>query len=95
MTHNSGSQEYQDKNTRKRMGVYYTPQPLADAIVTSLKNISFRTVLEPSCGDGAFLRAIAAADRITDVSLLDAVEIKTFSDWQSAYDWVDGFFRNL
>ena len=22
-------------------------------------------------------------------------EIKTFSDWQSAYDWVDGLFRNL
>ena len=47
------------------MGVYYTPQQLTDAIVKSLKNISFRTVLEPSCGDGAFLRAIAAADWIT------------------------------
>ena len=22
-------------------------------------------------------------------------EIRTFSDWQSAYDWVDGLFRNL
>ena len=70
------------------MGVYYTPQPLADAIVKSLKNISFRTVLEPSCGDGAFLRAIAAADRITDVSLLDTVEINetTADKVQTAYE---------
>ena len=22
-------------------------------------------------------------------------EIRTFSDWQSAYDWVDGLFRNV
>ena len=87
MTHNSGNKKLQDKNTRKRMGVYYTPQPLADAIVKSLKNISFRTVLEPSCGDGAFLRAIAAADRITDVLLLDAVEINetTADKVQTAY----------
>ena len=66
---------------QKSHGVVYTPPEIVDMVLdvagyTVGSDIIGKTVLEPSCGNGAFLRAIA--DRLltecsdTDVSLTDA-----------------------
>ncbi len=47
---------------RRREGVYYTPAPLARAIVAHLAAQGLRPtqILDPACGDGRFLRAAAS-----------------------------------
>ena len=50
--------------TRDALDRYYTPQALADAVVTSLArdlgDISYGSCLEPHSGKGAFVRALRA-----------------------------------
>ena len=69
------------RNAQKRHGVVYTPPETVDMVLDIAgyvvgSGIVGKTVLEPSCGDGAFLRAIA--DRLltecsdTNVSPTDA-----------------------
>jgi adenine-specific DNA-methyltransferase len=46
-----------NETAQKLRGGYYTPVDLAAFIARWVKEISPKTVLEPSCGDGAFFRA--------------------------------------
>jgi hypothetical protein len=60
---------------RKERGAFYTPDGLALAICRSLRDrlgIAPRTVLEPGCGGGAFLRA---ADSIWPESSLEGIDL--------------------
>ncbi len=43
--------------TRKELGAWYTPPSLVDAVVREAVYEGARTVLDPACGDGRFLRA--------------------------------------
>ena len=43
--------------TRKELGAWYTPPSLVDAVVREVVYEGARTVLDPACGDGRFLRA--------------------------------------
>ncbi len=43
--------------TRKELGAWYTPPALVDAVVREAVFDGARTVLDPACGDGRFLRA--------------------------------------
>jgi len=54
---------FKDASRDKLRGGYYTPQGVADAVCRWAIRSRADTVLEPSCGDGAFLRA--AARRLT------------------------------
>lgn len=70
-----------ENETRQKLrGGYYTPIDLADFLVRWVKAIDPRSILEPSCGDGVFFRAAAAAgglDRARFVGFeLDAEEAR-------------------
>lgn len=52
----------ENESAQKLRGGYYTPSDLAAFIARWVKEISPRSVLEPSCGDGAFLGALAAVE---------------------------------
>ena len=54
-----------DETPDKLRGGYYTPPGLAAYLVRWVLEARPRAVLEPSCGDGAFLRAIVDAGRDT------------------------------
>lgn len=45
---------------QKLRGAYYTPEWLADFVARWLAENNVRSVMEPSCGDGVFLRALAS-----------------------------------
>lgn len=82
---------------------YYTPQALADALVPVLP-IDGATVIEPSCGGGAFVRALlrqgctvyaqdvdpeAEGLRLADAHRVAPWEITLPDEWL-AVDWVVG-----
>jgi adenine-specific DNA-methyltransferase len=46
-----------NESAQKLRGGYYTPVDLASFIARWVKEISPKTILEPSCGDGAFFQA--------------------------------------
>ena len=50
-------QQRADGPTRKQLGAWYTPPALVDAVVHEAVFDGARTVLDPACGDGRFLRA--------------------------------------
>ncbi|CAN7573573.1 Eco57I restriction-modification methylase domain-containing protein [Neorhizobium sp. LjRoot104] len=52
----------ENESAQKLRGGYYTPSDLAAFIARWVKEISPKRVLEPSCGDGAFLGALAAVE---------------------------------
>jgi adenine-specific DNA-methyltransferase len=61
-----------DQSADKLRGGYYTPPALADFLASWGLSCGPETVLEPSCGDGAFLAALArrgATPRVTAVEL--------------------------
>ena len=47
-----------DQTSQKLRGGYYTPQHLADYTTKWVLGTTPKTIIEPSCGDGVFLRAI-------------------------------------
>ncbi len=49
--------EQQPPRTRKQLGAWYTPPELVAAVVREAVYPGARTVLDPACGDGRFLRA--------------------------------------
>lgn len=65
-----------ENTTQKKLrGGYYTPQKLADQIVKlTLKNDM--KILEPSCGDGSFLRSLKKIlnNRNYNIEKIDAIE---------------------
>lgn len=49
----------ENESAQKLRGGYYTPPDLAAFLVRWVKEIKPRSILEPSCGDGAFISALA------------------------------------
>jgi SAM-dependent methyltransferase len=59
-----------DATRRKRLGAWYTPPALVDAVVAEVcRNFLPRTVLDPACGDGAFLRPFESCAEVTGVDV--------------------------
>lgn len=64
---------------RKARGAFFTPPPIADFVVEWAIRTCKDTVLEPSCGEAAFLtaagRRIASLGGVGDASRLRGVEV--------------------
>jgi len=62
-------QRYFDRETRKALGEFYTPQPVVDYIMDGVgyeRGVSSERLIDPSCGSGTFL--VEAVERyIADV----------------------------
>jgi hypothetical protein len=66
------------RETRRQLGSFYTPELLALKIVANLNLRDGMRVLEPSCGDGSFVRALRTRAKDLSVSIdIDAVEVDT------------------
>jgi len=65
-----------DSTDQKLKGAYYTPIPLANAMVRLFSDIETKTVLEPSCGDGVFLDSIFKQGCLPKLESLVAVEFE-------------------
>ncbi len=50
--------KFEDKKEKKLRGGYYTPDQATDFITNWAVQPETKTILEPSCGDGAFLKSI-------------------------------------
>lgn len=61
----------QDSNDGKLNGRYYTPLPLAQAMVGKLSSFNPRTILEPSCGRGVFLPLAARQFPSASITAID------------------------
>lgn len=59
----------ENETAQKLRGGYYTPPDLADFLVRWIQQISPRSVLEPSCGDGVFLSALAKVGGFADAAV--------------------------
>lgn len=59
-----------DQTSQKLRGGYYTPQALADFVTRWVCEKNPASLVEPSCGDGVFLRSIAKASKNKDVNVL-------------------------
>ena len=68
-----------NSSEQKLRGAYYTPLPLAKAMVglfaTNSKDI--KRVLEPSCGDGIFVDSLFSCDYFDNIETITAVEIES------------------
>ena len=60
-----------ERERKRQRGQYMTPPPLARKIVSGLTTDRGARILEPSCGDGAFLSAIL--EKLSDVRNRDTV----------------------
>ncbi len=49
----------EDQTAQKLRGGYYTPDDLAGFLAAWVNEISPQNLLEPSCGDGVFIKALA------------------------------------
>ncbi len=65
-----------DNTAKKLRGAFYTPLPLAQAIVGMCSSSDVHTILEPSCGDGVFIDALKYIGILDQVNSVDAVEIE-------------------
>ena len=65
-----------DSTIEKLRGAYYTPYPLAKAIVNLVVEDNVLNVLEPSCGDGVFIDCLAENNMLTKIKKLTAIEIE-------------------
>ena len=63
-----------NSSEQKLRGAYYTPFDLADKIVKLFNFDSINTILEPSCGDGVFIDALADNNHLK--KNISAVEIE-------------------
>ncbi|WP_329385780.1 Eco57I restriction-modification methylase domain-containing protein [Anaerofustis sp. HA2171] len=62
---------------KKYNGVYYTPLTIATCMVKFFKHDKYiKTVLEPSCGNGIFLKALVNEQLIEQYNKITAVEIQ-------------------
>lgn len=61
------------ESAEKLGGVYYTPAPIANFLAQWIDEIQPKRVLEPSCGEGAFLEALATLGEDRDP--VDAVAV--------------------
>ncbi|WP_298469299.1 N-6 DNA methylase [uncultured Erythrobacter sp.] len=70
----------EEQTAQKLRGGYYTPLDLASFIMRWVREINPSKVLEPSCGDGAFIQAMADVGGFQKASLtgfeLDEVEAR-------------------
>lgn len=63
-------------NTEQKLrGAYYTPRTLADEIVRLADARNCDSILEPSCGDGVFIEALAENGMLNSNTQVDAVEV--------------------
>lgn len=69
----------QDATTQKLRGSYYTPTKLAEFITkqfeTDIKENRIKSILEPSCGDGVFLKALSKSKYVKNVDKVIGIEI--------------------
>ena len=85
-------------STRKMRGGYYTPKPLSEYLCRWAIRDPADRVIEPSCGDGSFVRA--AASRLGAEGSLVAVEVvpdelekaKQSTGGNTAVQWRSGSF---
>ena len=68
-------EQREDLSAEKLRGGYYTPIEIADFLVTWGMEISPSHILEPSCGDGIFIKALQKFG-LTDDSKLDGCNIQ-------------------
>ncbi|GHU67929.1 DNA methyltransferase [Clostridia bacterium] len=64
----------ENSSEQKLRGAYYTPTALANSMVKLLDIANMKTILEPSCGDGVFIDALAA--HLEDGTSVTGVEIE-------------------
>ncbi len=86
-------------SAKKLRGGYYTPQPLADYLCEWAIRRPDDCVLEPSCGDGSFIRA--AAPRLSTSGSITAIELvaeeitkaqRLLADKDPSIEWKCGSF---
>jgi SAM-dependent methyltransferase len=59
-----------DATRRERLGAWYTPAALVDAVLAEVcRDFAPHTVLDPACGDGAFLAPFAGSAEVTGVDI--------------------------
>ena len=66
----------ENSSAQKLRGAYYTPASLADAIVSLLSDRSYKTILEPSCGDGVFIESLNSIGLLEKDVSITGVEIE-------------------
>lgn len=68
-----------NSSEQKLRGAYYTPLPLADAMVALFapNSDSIKRVLEPSCGDGVFIDSLSSSSYFDEIESITAIEIET------------------
>ena len=64
-----------DSTKQKLRGAYYTPLPLAEAMVSLFAYENISNVLEPSCGDGVFLDSLDSSGKMKMIPSVTAIEI--------------------
>ena len=71
------SQARDQRDVRRQLGKFYTPEPLEERIVATLNLRDGMRVLEPSCGDGSFVVAIQNRANASGFTVwIDAVDIE-------------------
>lgn len=55
----AGPQRKHERHAKRQRGQYMTPASLATQVVSTLPLCKYDRILEPACGDGAFLSAVA------------------------------------
>jgi len=62
--------------TQKIRGAYYTPRKLTDFMIKLFaEDTTIKNILEPSCGDGAFIESIIEHLDMNKINMVKAVEI--------------------
>lgn len=65
-----------NSSEQKLRGAYYTPNELAQIMVQMLSTKKPNTILEPSCGDGVFIDALADNGLLDGNASITAIEIE-------------------
>lgn len=67
----------EDSSEQKLRGAYYTPLKLAKKMVDFFKDdLSIKSILEPSCGDGVFVDALLESQFLSQHKRVTAIEIE-------------------
>ena len=67
----------EDSSEQKLRGAYYTPLKLAQKMVDFFKDdLSIKSILEPSCGDGVFVDALLESQFLSQHKRVTAIEIE-------------------